>query len=426
MTRLAFALTHAPNPRTRLYTTTSLYARAFAELASGAAWRGDDVQDFERAATAWLGAPYAVATPMARVAIYLAVKALIRPGQHVVMSPYTIADVVNMVVCAGGVPVFADVETDTCNIDASEVERLVDDNTGVVLVTHFYGLTCDIERIVDTCRRRGVPLVEDSAQAFGARVGGRPVGTFGTAGIFSFGLYKNVTSFLGGMLVTSDRGLRDHVARQVAAMPPQSAAALLARIGKGLVADVVTYPPSFKTLFFWALRYAYLHDIGAVNNQLKIDVNPRLLTEVPPRYLRRLTPLQARLAIPQLDRVDADTRLRVAAAEIYHEGLADLPDIARPPLRTDGSHLYTYYPIRYRDRDVLVRYLSRHLRDVQISHHRNCAALPCFAPWRRECPNAEITSRTLIYLPTYPSYGLDEVRRNVAVIHRFFEEHPTA
>lgn len=415
---------HAPNPRTRLYTTVSLYGRAVAALATGAAWRGPDVERLELATAAWLHAPFGVAMPAARVGIYLTVKALIRPGQSVIMSPYTIADVVNMVICAGGVPVFADIGPNTCNIDAADVERLIDANTGLVFVTHFYGLACDIERIAAICASRGVPLVEDSAQAFGARVGGRPVGTFGVAGIFSFGLYKNITSFMGGMVVTADQGLRDRLRAALSGLPQQGLAALAPRIARGLLADLVTWPPAFKAFFFWVLRYAYLHNIGSVNNQLKIDVNPRLVTVIPPRYLARMTPLQARLALPQLDRIDADTRHRIAAATLYHNGLKDLPELILPPLRTDGSHLYTYYPVRYRDRDRLTRHLSRWLRDVQVSHHRNCAALPCFAPWHRDCPNADVTSRTLIYLPTYPSYGMDEVRRTIDEIRRFFGRTP--
>jgi dTDP-4-amino-4,6-dideoxygalactose transaminase len=357
---------------------------------------------------------------MARVGIYLAVKAMIGPGQKVVMSPYTIADVVNMVVCAGGVPVFADVEPNTCNVDPAEVERLIDADTGLVLVTHFYGLACDVARIARVCRERRVPLLEDSAQAFGARVHGRPAGTFGDAGVFSFGLYKNVTSFFGGLVVTDDAALRDQIRADVEHYPAQPAGALLARVLKGVLADIVTFPPAFKAFFFWVLRYAYLHNIGAVNNQLKIDVNPRLLTAVPPHYLRRLTPLQARLALAQLPLVDDHTRQRIAAAEMYFEGLQDLPQLILPPLRTDGSHIYTYFPIRYCERDRLVRYLARHHRDIQLSHHRNCAALPCFSSWRAECPNADATSQTLIYLPTYPAYGLDDVRRTIAAIRAFF------
>jgi dTDP-4-amino-4,6-dideoxygalactose transaminase len=403
-----------------------MYGQALAELASGASTRGDDVERLEHIGAARVGTAHAVAAPMARVGIHLLVKALIRPGQKVVMSPYTIADVVNMVVAAGGVPVFADVGPNTCNIDAAEVERLIDAETGAVLATHFYGLACDIERIAAACERRGVPLIEDCAQAFGTRVSGRPVGTFGTAAVFSFGLYKNVTSFLGGLVTTSDRALADRLAAEVDTFPAQRTFPLLSKIVKGVMADIVTFPPAFKTFFFWVLRYAYLHDIGAVNNQLKIDVNPRLVRDIPRSYRTRMSPLQARLILPQLERVERDTEKRIAAARVYDEQLRDLPELTLPPLRTDGSHLYTYYPVQYRDRDRLVRYLSRHRRDVQVSHHRNCAALPCFAEWQRACPNAERTSRQLIYLPTYPSYGLEEVRKTADAIRRFFAERASA
>jgi hypothetical protein len=79
--------------------------------------------------------PYAIAMPMVRVRIYMAIRALIKPGQTVIMSPYTIADVVNMVICAGGIPVFADIQRQTANIDPAGVEPLIGERTGAVLVT---------------------------------------------------------------------------------------------------------------------------------------------------------------------------------------------------------------------------------------------------------------------------------------------------
>src|SRR4051794_30154759 len=178
-----------PLPRLRIYTSLGQYVRVLAETVTGRARRGDEVQALETTVADHVGVRCAVAMPLARVGIYFAVKGLISPGQKVILSPYTIADVVNMVVCAGGIPVFADIERNTCNVDAAEIERLIDDATGAVMVTHFYGLACDIERIAQICMAKGVPLIEDAAQAFGVRVNGRPVGTSGAAGIFSFGMY---------------------------------------------------------------------------------------------------------------------------------------------------------------------------------------------------------------------------------------------
>ena len=157
---------------------------------------------------------HAVAVPMARVGIYLTLKRLIRSGQKVILSPYTISDVVNMVLCAGGVPVFADIEEGgSCNIDARTVLRLLDstDDVGAVLVTHFYGLICDIEPILEACRRRTIPVVEDAAQAFGARWQGARAGSLADAGILSFGLLKQVTGFVGGAVLTRHEDLAKRI-----------------------------------------------------------------------------------------------------------------------------------------------------------------------------------------------------------------------
>ena len=104
-------------------------------------------------------------------------KDLVQPGRRVVLSPYTLSDVVNMVVVAGAEPVFADVERETCNIDPAQVEELIDDSTDAVIVTHLHGLICDMDRIGAICRERGVALIEDAAQACGPQCGGRRAGT---------------------------------------------------------------------------------------------------------------------------------------------------------------------------------------------------------------------------------------------------------
>src|SRR5581483_8845744 len=112
------------------------------------------VAHLEHALVAMMPGQQVIAVPMCRVGIYLALKHLIRKGQKVILSPYTISEVVNMVLCAGGVPVFADVEpTATCNIDAQSVLDLLTTTTdvGAVLVTHFYGLICNIAPILEEC-----------------------------------------------------------------------------------------------------------------------------------------------------------------------------------------------------------------------------------------------------------------------------------
>ena len=93
--------------------------------------QGDDVQRLENEIISRFKVPYAACVPQARVGIYLAIKGLIQLGQKVIVSPYTIADVINMVICAGGVPVFADIDRRTTNVAAAEIEKLIDDQTAL-------------------------------------------------------------------------------------------------------------------------------------------------------------------------------------------------------------------------------------------------------------------------------------------------------
>ena len=409
-----------PLPRLRIYTDPGQYRRVLSETLSGGSKTGDATDRLEKEVARRLGIANAIVMPMARTGIYFAVKGLIKPGQGVVMSPYTIADVVNMVVCAGGVPVFADVERETCNVDPAEIERLIDDRTGAVLVTHFYGNVADMTRIVEICRKRNVPLIEDAAQAFGGTWKGKQAGTFGDAGIYSFGMYKNVNSFLGGMVVTPRADLAAFLRSEMGRLPYQSMPLLLRKVMSAALTDIVTFPPVFRNFTFRLFRHAFLHDVDAINNRLKIDVNPEIKREMPANYLGRMTPLQARLILSQLDRVENDMRRRVAAARRWHAGLRDLPQLILPPLRDDGSHIYWYFPIQYAERHKLVAYAMQHGCDITESYHRNCAELPCFAEFARDCPRASAVASSLIYLPVYPRYTDAEIDRTVSVIRTFF------
>src|SRR6185369_3105959 len=126
------------------------------------------------------------------------------------------------------------------------------------------------------------------------------------------------------------------------------------------------------------------------------DLDPVLKTEMPKDYLVRMLPLQARMILGQLDRVDRDTQRRIEAAKRYHAGLHDVPEIICPPLRSDFSHMYWYFPIQVPDRHAIVGYAMRHGRDITESYHRNCADVPCFAAWYRDCARTRATAESLV------------------------------
>jgi dTDP-4-amino-4,6-dideoxygalactose transaminase len=348
---------------------------------------------------------------------------LIRPGQKVVLSPYTIYDVINMVVCAGGYPVFADIEPETCNIDARQVESLVDDQTGAVIATHLHGLACDIERIAEVCRARKVPLIEDAAQCFGGRVSGKHVGTFGAVGVFSFSLNKNVNALYGGMAIMRDEGLRHRLAEALATFPPEDNVRLLRQAVKCLLGDLATAPPVFP-LAFRLIRGDYLRGDRVISKLLRHTDTSVLRRELPDLYRRRMTNAQARLIARQLADVDRHAQLRLEHARAYHRGLSGIKEVGLPPFREDGSHTYLTFPIRVLEREALVKYMLRQGRDVRPQNYPNAADLACFSEYARECPNARTTASQVVILPSYPSYRAAEVEKNIAVIQAYFRRPP--
>ena len=414
---------NAPQPRSRLYTT----AAAYAGLLSGGLFghRGGAVAELERALADYLAIDHVVVVPQARVGIYLAIKHLVRRGRKVILSPYTIADVVNMVVCAGAVPVFADIAADgSCNIDPIAVTDLLDRerDVGAVMVTHFYGLACEIEPIRQACVRVGVPLIEDAAQAFGTKVSSQFAGTIGQAGIFSFGLLKNITGFLGGAVATRDPELARAIRTELDSYPVTTRRNLWKKAAKGAAFDIATEPAIFDSAVYWLFRQAYLQQREFFKNQLDTDANPVAYTEFPKRYACRMSDAQGAIIRAQLSRCDAQSAERIGKAAVYHAGLKDVTGLTLPPFRQDGSHIYLYYTILACDRDGLARSMTRQYRDVQVSHHRNCASLPCFAEFSRPCPNAERASQQALYLPTYPGYRRDQVEANIAAIRRYAQD----
>lgn len=165
------------------------------------------VDSLESAARLLYGMPYALAVNSGTGALFTAVRALgIGPGDEVVIPSFLWVSTVGAVVAANAIPVICEVD-DTFTMDVRDLARKVGTRTRLVVPVHMAGAPCDMRGIMALARRRGVAVLEDCAQANGASFRGRPVGTFGTAGMFSLQVNKNITSGEGGLLVTRDRNL---------------------------------------------------------------------------------------------------------------------------------------------------------------------------------------------------------------------------
>lgn len=172
-------------------------------------WTGQECRQFEREFAAWTETDFAVAVANGTVALDLALLALgIGNGDEVIVTSRTFLASVSSIINAGAVPVFADVNTDSQNIDVSTISAVLSSRTKAIICVHLAGWPCDMDPIMALAAERGIRVIEDCAQAHGARYKGRPVGSIGDIGAWSFCQDKIMTTGgEGGMVTTNDREL---------------------------------------------------------------------------------------------------------------------------------------------------------------------------------------------------------------------------
>ena len=172
-------------------------------------WTGTECREFEAEFAAWAGTRYAVALANGTLALDVALKALgIGPGDEVVVTPRTFLASASCVVLAGATPVFADVDRDSGNLTAETIAAVLTPRTRAVIVVHLAGWPCDMAPIMALAEAHGLKVIEDCAQAHGARYQGRSVGSFGHVGAWSFCQDKIMTTGgEGGMVTTNDESL---------------------------------------------------------------------------------------------------------------------------------------------------------------------------------------------------------------------------
>jgi dTDP-4-amino-4,6-dideoxygalactose transaminase len=193
------------------------------------------------------------------------------------------------------VPVFADTDPLTYNVTAKTIEKKITRRTRAIIVTHLFGGSCDMDPILELSRRRGIPVIEDCAQAYCAEYEGRPVGTMGAIGCFSLQQGKHMTTGEGGMVVTSD----DALARRM----------------RLFIDKAWGYGDPNPDHYFLAMNY-------------------------------RMTELQGAVALAQFQKLEAMTRQRIEMAELLTEKIAGVPGVAAPKVTPGSKHVYWKYPLR--------------------------------------------------------------------------------
>lgn len=335
---------------------------------------GNQVKQLEREAADYLGVRHAIALNSGTDALVIALLAAgIGPGDEVITTPFTFFATAEAISRVQAVPVFADVDPATFNLNPDSLKAAITPRTKALLPVHLFGRPAEMDRIMDIARAHGLIVIEDAAQAFGAETGGRKAGTIGHAGCYSFFPSKNLGAYGdGGMLATDDPALAE-------------TAAMLRTHG--------------------SKRKYYNERIG---------------------FNSRLDELQAAILRVKLPHVDAWNEQRRLAAARYGELLHGLDGLILPEeCAGDVKHVYHQYTIRVLNgkRDELKAALAAAGISTIVYYPLPVHKLPVYAAdsGGTPLPMAEQLSQEVLSLPIGPHLGEDAQRYIAGHIERFMK-----
>ncbi len=403
-------LTAIPRYGTRVIPDTQQTIAALRK--EGRVVEGPHLVAFEQAFAHRVEAAHAVTASFGRMAFFYLLQALgIPPGSEIVLPALTFWVVPEVARVAGLRPVFADVDPRTFTLDPAAFERAITPRTRAVVPTHLYGLPCDMDAILDIARRHGLTVIEDCAHALGATWRGRPVGTIGDAGFFSFQLLKPLNTYGGGMAVTNDDDVAEKLVELARREPRAAEWEVLRRLQWGRVQRIGIRPGVFTVSLYpvlWAS--SFLQTTADVYLWEKI----RPLEPLPARYRERYANLQAAIGIEALRHLDGWTAASVCHARALDVALEGT-GVETPLVPPDRTHVYYQYPVYTRRREEVVRFCLRRGVDVESLHVDVCTRLPIFAGPHAPAPGAEQAAGA-IQLPVYSSLSMAGVQRVAAVL----------
>lgn len=329
---------------------------------------GEEVKAFENEFAAYIGVDYGIGVGSGTEAIHLALKACgIGRGDEVITVSHTAVATVAAIELAEGTPIFVDIEPEYYTLDAMKLESVINKKTKAIIPVHLYGQPADMDKIVEVARKYNLKVIEDCAQAHGARYKGKRVGSFGDMACFSFYPTKNLGAIGdGGMVVTNNEDLL-------------TKARLLREYG-------------------WEERY--VSKIKGWNS--------------------RLDEIQAAILRIKLRYLDAANTARINIAEKYNEGLGKC-ELILPQVREGSGHVYHLYVVRAPERERLQLSLKEKgilaLVHYPVPIHLQPAYSGCL---NGGLPETERAAEEVLSLPIYPELWKSDVQKIIDSIKELY------
>jgi dTDP-4-amino-4,6-dideoxygalactose transaminase len=371
-------------PLYKIYTDEEDFTQITKIIKRGNNWAiGPEIEEFENAIKNYVGVDYCLTLNSGTSALHAAFLAYgFGSGDEIIVPSFSFISTANSVSFVGAKPVFGDIEENTFGLDPKLIPQLISQKTKAIVPMDYGGISCKINEIQEVAKKNNLFLIEDSAEALGASINGKKVGSIADSSIFSFCGNKVLTTGEGGAIVTNDKAIFEKIK-------------LIRSHGR---MDNVSYFENSEQSRYLELGYNW-----------------------------RMSSITAALGISQISKLDKIVKMRQNNAEYISNFLSKFPEIITPSSKEGSEHIYQMYTIRLSSkeiRDKLHDFLTKksifskiyfspiHLTDF----YRNK-----FGMKENSLPITEMISQQILTLPLYPNMTSEEKKYLTESISEFFD-----
>ena len=328
---------------------------------------GPKTKEFEEKFAKYIGANFAVGLNSATAALDLAFKCIDVKDKEVITTSMTFVSTNHAILYNEGIPVFCDIESDNLNINADKIEFLITKKTKAIIVVHFGGYACDMDKIMSLARKYNLYVVEDCAHACGGKYKDKMLGSMGDFGVFSFQAVKNLSTGDGGMLVTNNKEWFERLRK-------------LRWVG--ITKDTFSRGTEKK--------YSWFYDVVELG------------------YKFHMNDITAAIGLAQLDKLDWLNDIRRKWSDYYRDRLARVGDIECPPKKEYMFPACHNFVVKTEKRDELRNFLMDKGITTGVHYYPN-HLYEMYKPFYRKLPVTETIWKKLITLPLFPDLKQEEI-----------------
>jgi len=380
---------------------------------------GNAAPDFEEGFRRMYGEEYhSHATYKGRTAIYLILKSLgLKEGDEVLIPSFVCETVIKAILRASLTPRLVDIDNKTFTIDPSSVRESITPKTRALIAVHTFGQPCDLKALGEITKDAGIYLIEDCAQALGAKYRDKPVGTFGDASMFSFHIDKVLSTGFGGMTLTKDLVIEAGIEKNLSLLAKCTFKDDL-RVRKRFYEGVTHSTPGIYGLY---KKVAYSGDrpyVPSVAEDGVIDEED---------YIKKISSVSAAIGIPQIGRLQQILDARSRNANLLSKGLEGLSFLEKPGAVNDSAPSYLVYTVKVRgenpkeDRLKIIRALNE--SGIEALNYIWAFGLHEVPYYKKACsitderfPGTQDAVKRIINIPVHPLIGEKDMQRIIEVI----------